>query len=784
MNYIALSKKADNLNRFNIFLLAIFIFGSIFALNIIDLNSSNNCNSIEIPSIYANYEKKNIPKEISVMANFENIRCLGKIYNYEIILEQNSEQDGLIYKYIFYSTRFFLVLKYFLLVWISISFIFLKNRENMQLEKLSITVLYLLIYFIRYDYSIDNFLDHVSVLLVIPFLLSKNDSIRNIKRIGFNNNINLLRAGSVLLVVFYHLDFRLFSIGWIGVDIFFVISGFLISNIIISKLNKDTFNFREFYTRRIKRILPALYLLLIISTPLALMMFTPKELYEFISIQISSLLFVSNFFLQNLDSYTSENTELYPLLHTWSLSIEEQFYILFPFFIYVLFKYFIKNFDFTINAIFLIMIIQHLVPISPIVQFYSTRFRVWEFIFGLLLMVKLANKSLNVNLHKFRHLFFFLSGILFLLDDSFINNIFIKIVVFIAISTFFYEDSTNSKLSNSQNFLFNLGTISYSIYLIHQPLFAFIRKYLLTINYELNNYIIFISLISLYFISCFSYKNVEKRFLNYTNKKAVTLVFILFIVNLSTYFYVINNPNFTDLSSSQLSEQFNESRFIQIDGENCFQRSIDNLCEFNQDQNKSILLIGNSLMDPFAFHVYQNREDIPYKITFLVGHDYFANPTKTVAPNNLYEFTNFIEKNEFDFVIYGGFLADEIELDYFVTKLEYIVNNNLNTILIYPIPSPGFNVPNVIIYDDYDTKNDLLYNADEWFGNNQNLINVLDSVKSEKIIRVYPEEFLCMSNSYVNCYATKGTELMYYDSVHLTRIGSLEIANYIIGQIK
>ena len=104
--------------------------------------------------------------------------------------------------------------------------------------------------------------------------------------------------------------------------------------------------------------------------------------------------------------------------------------------------------------------------------------------------------------------------------------------------------------------------------------------------------------------------------------------------------------------------------------------------------------------------------------------------------------------------------------------------------MIYPIPSPGFNVPNVIIYDDYDTKNDLLYNADEWFGNNQNLVNVLDSVKSEKIIRVYPEEFLCMSNSYVNCYATKGTELMYYDSVHLTRIGSLEIANYIIGQIK
>lgn len=94
--------------------------------------------------------------------------------------------------------------------------------------------------------------------------------ISEIKRISFRNDINGLRAIAVLSVVLYHANFEIFRGGWLGVDIFFVISGYLISNIIISELNESTFSFRNFYLRRIKRILPALFSTFLLTVPFAL----------------------------------------------------------------------------------------------------------------------------------------------------------------------------------------------------------------------------------------------------------------------------------------------------------------------------------------------------------------------------------------------------------------------------------------------------------------------------------------------------------------------------------
>ena len=98
-------------------------------------------------------------------------------------------------------------------------------------------------------------------------LFLKLSDISNIKRIAFRQDINGLRAISVLAVVFYHAEIELFKGGWLGVDIFFVISGYLISNIIISQINEGTFSFKHFYIRRVKRILPALFSTLLFTIP-------------------------------------------------------------------------------------------------------------------------------------------------------------------------------------------------------------------------------------------------------------------------------------------------------------------------------------------------------------------------------------------------------------------------------------------------------------------------------------------------------------------------------------
>ena len=108
------------------------------------------------------------------------------------------------------------------------------------------------------------------------------------------------RAIAVLAVVFYHADVELFKGGWIGVDIFFVISGYLISNIIISELNNGTFSFKNFYLRRAKRILPGLFSIILITIPFAYFLLSPKAMSEYIDSMIASIFFFANFHFQNL----------------------------------------------------------------------------------------------------------------------------------------------------------------------------------------------------------------------------------------------------------------------------------------------------------------------------------------------------------------------------------------------------------------------------------------------------------------------------------------------------
>ena len=204
--------------------------------------------------------------------------------------------------------------------------------------------------------------------------------ISRISRIGFRNDINGLRAIAVLAVVFYHADFEIFKGGWLGVDIFFVISGYLISNIIISQLNDNTFTFKNFYLRRAKRILPALFTTLLLTIPFAYILLTPKATFEYIKSFIASLFFYANYYFQNLDFYIAESTKLMPLIHTWSLSIE---------FVFFIFKYFKKYFTLIIGFFIFASIYLNTIY-NESSKFYRLEFRIWELL-GALVMILSSN---------------------------------------------------------------------------------------------------------------------------------------------------------------------------------------------------------------------------------------------------------------------------------------------------------------------------------------------------------------------------------------------------------
>ena len=169
-------------------------------------------------------------------------------------------------------------------------------------------------------------------------LIYKLTDISNIKRISFREDINGLRAIAVLAVVFYHAELELFKGGWLGVDIFFVISGYLISNIIISELNERTFSFKTFYLRRVRRILPVFYFICILISLISIFSFNYEKLVEFSKSLLAAISFISNFYFSNLDFYTYDPIKYSFLVHTWSLAIEEQFYLIFPIVLFFIFK--------------------------------------------------------------------------------------------------------------------------------------------------------------------------------------------------------------------------------------------------------------------------------------------------------------------------------------------------------------------------------------------------------------------------------------------------------------
>jgi peptidoglycan/LPS O-acetylase OafA/YrhL len=146
----------------------------------------------------------------------------------------------------------------------------------------------------------------------------------------YRPEIDGLRALAVIPVILFHAGFNLFSGGFVGVDIFFVISGFLITSILISEINEEKFSLVRFYERRARRILPALFVMMLVCLPFSWLWLTPDDMKDFSQSLIAVSLFSSNFLFWQESGYFDTATELKPLIHTWSLAVEEQYYVFFP----------------------------------------------------------------------------------------------------------------------------------------------------------------------------------------------------------------------------------------------------------------------------------------------------------------------------------------------------------------------------------------------------------------------------------------------------------------------
>ena len=190
-------------------------------------------------------------------------------------------------------------------------------------------------------------------------------------------DIDGLRAIAVLSVIAFHATKKI-SGGFVGVDVFFVISGYLISTIIFTSLQSDTFSFANFYVRRVRRIFPALILVLLTSWVLGWFLLEPTSYVSLGKHMVASAAFASNILLWNESGYFDAAGSLKPLLHLWSLGIEEQFYLVWPAVLFLLWKSH-KNLGFwtaiLLSLSFAISVLS--IKNSPVASFYLPFGRFW-----------------------------------------------------------------------------------------------------------------------------------------------------------------------------------------------------------------------------------------------------------------------------------------------------------------------------------------------------------------------------------------------------------------------
>ena len=580
----------------------------------------------------------------------------------------------------------------------------------------------------------------------------------NKKNMNYRPEIDGLRALAVLSVILYHakINFRghhLFEGGFLGVDIFFVISGYLITKIILQELFKNnSFNFFNFYERRARRILPLLFAVILVSVPFAWNTFLPNDFVEYSQSIISSLFFISNFFFYYISiDYGAEIALYKPFIHTWSLSIEEQFYIFFPIVLVFIFKHFKVN---IIQSFFVMFFLSfcyaiYASNISHNLNFYFPFSRFWEIIIGSILAYFHINfkkkvSMVNQNLFSIFGLSLIFFSIFYFDDDP--NNLNFKIFLCISgvgLVIFFSSYHNISKYILCSKPLIFLGLISYSMYLWHFPVMAYAR-----FNGDgQSNYDKLLWIITIFFLSTISYFLIEKPFRNnlkIKSSKFWKLLSSFFIIIILMTTYIIYEQGFKNRfmkNDYNYLKYFDKPEYEALEDNdgNCRLREVINSCRLG---NEKIVFLGDSYVGHFQRATINKLFDynlgyisFAYEACpFVKGNIWFGNQTKCPSINRdrKKEIINFKDKkifiisvNETQFedgkITLSNIKTDRINSikqfkhinanlvwNAYIDKIKWIASLGHKVIVISSIPKPP------------------LFDSKRWLINNKHFIKNLD----------------------------------------------------------
>jgi peptidoglycan/LPS O-acetylase OafA/YrhL len=616
----------------------------------------------------------------------------------------------------------------------------------------------------------------------------------------YRPDIDGLRAISVLAVMLYHAEFKVFSGGFIGVDVFFVISGYLITQMVLGDFEKGSFSLSHFYERRVRRILPALLVMLAATVPLAYVFLSADPLADYSAALLGATWFSSNFVFWSEAGYFDRASEFKPLLHTWNLGVEEQFYLFFPAFFWVLYK-----FKWLIPGLSAVVVISFLMAQFGLSRdaewpFYMLVSRAWELGLGAMLAVVLAHSRISeVRVTGLLAELLVLSGLLAIIVPVLMFSELtatpgpLLLVPTLGACLLIWLTPATSYVRRllSLKWLVGLGLISYSLYLWHQPVLVFGR---IIIGEALGFEWRIAMLLGTFPLAILSWRYIERPFRNPGQIVTRHLIFLVCAMMMITTLSAVTLHHFAstdEKTSTGVVGDIGHGRYYEVVDQRFDRCEAEYLqyrielwenvprCHkskragapgiaFYGDSHAEQLFVGAEALLSQA-SIYLIRGGIPF-----LGNDRFKGPLRYLE-----------EQKGINVVVFSAYWLEKIQIlggeqfsEQLFNTVKWMVGRGFKVVLMMDAPDFGFD-PALCVYETKlnDVRCDISL---EQHNGDQAIYRALfvAIAKHPNVELVDISDAICNKNT---CSMLSEGRLLYRDNDHLNLIGS-QLAGEILIQ--
>ncbi|MEP7350807.1 MAG: acyltransferase family protein [Sphingorhabdus sp.] len=654
--------------------------------------------------------------------------------------------------------------------------------------------------------------------------MNGNDSRPLAGRIEYRPELDGLRAIAVLAVLFFHADLGFAPGGYVGVDVFFVISGYLISRLIVADVENDSFSLARFYERRIRRLFPALFAMLLVSTIAGAAILLPQDFAYMSRNGFGAAAFVSNIAYWTQTGYFEGDAKVRVLLHTWSLAVEEQLYIVYPVILILLIRKWAARLRMIIFGLGVLSfgLCVWMTTVDQSTAFYLTPFRAWEFLIGALLAIGGVRQTENQSIKTGAGLvgFALLGGAIVIFDELTVFPGMAALVPCLGTALLIWagKDTITGRIL-AYSPLRLVGRMSYSLYLWHWPLFVFV-------NYAVIGKLTLIQNVGLAAVALgigyLSWRFIELPFRkSYTNRSQRSVFALagaaIVLVSCSSgviYFSGGLPDRFKDQTVRLASYEQSMNPEADMCGDVDLQLAAGSKCTIGNVAQATTFLWGDShagaLFGALEQVVKDSGKGIVYgaspqcpplldagtseeciegnrrRLDYVLAHD----EIKTVilaARWSLYLEGRFVGVGEAEtnsgvphmiapdgnpYPLFSDAARHHFR-DGIRNLVQLLLANGKHVVLIYPIPETGYNIPKTLALisrtgqdpDDFTISRDI-YVERQW-----RAIRILEELGHHKLLtRIYPDAVFCPTR---RCMTVANGMPLYFDSHHLSIPGAL-----------